>query len=357
MDYRGFIVENSRGNRERPIAVLARKKILTRMLLPLLVLPPVAALMLVVSLPSLFGNEPAIGPSPVEQSLCLLDPDGKADVLVGGDSRALYQLIPSILEDSTQKKCVNLGQWLLLSGDPTSLVNALRKHPEALAGHPTLVISITLDAFNDLAFKGIPIVTLLNWSLGDHLRTLLHRPKAYPLFWFREMLPALGKLARRKWFTKDIGCSRFTFLPRRLAENSGFEPYEGRKTENLWGMPAVERDYLLDGGNWKSFRKSLDWIDHSPIKRVIILNAPLDTSWISAINGPVPMRMEARLCAQMEKEAERHAKATFLDLFTHPLPQIPESLFYDQYHLNHQGAIILSRWLGGILASGSHLGP
>lgn len=326
----------------------------------MLALPPLAVLALVASLPYLFGKEPAIGPSPVEQSLCLLDPDGKADVLVGGDSRALYQLIPSILEDSTHGKCVNLGQWLLLSGDPTSLVNALRKHPEILAGHPTLVISISLDAFNDLAFKGIPIVTLLNWSVGDHLRTWFHRPKAYPLFWMRQMLPAIAKAARTKWFTKETGCSRFAFLPRRLAENAGFEPYEGRKTGNLWGMPSLRRDYLLDGGNWKAFRKSLDWIDSSAIKRVIILNAPLDTAWISAINGPVPMLMEARLGAQLKAESERHAKAVFLDLVAHPPPQIPESLFYDQYHLNHQGAILLSRWLGGYLASDAafpHSGP
>ena len=228
---------------------------------------------------------------------------------------------------------------------------ALYKHPEFLAGHPTLVISISLDAFNDLAFKGIPIVTLLNWSVGDHLRTWFHRPKAYPLFWIRQMPPAIAKAARTKWFTKEIGCNQFTFLPRRLAENAGFEPYEGRKTGNLWGMPSLRRDYLLDGGNWKAFRKSLDWIDSSAIKRVIILNAPLDTAWIAAINGPVPMLMEARLGAQLKAESERHAKAVFLDLVAHPLPQIPESLFYDQYHLNHQGAILLSRWLGGYLAS------
>ncbi|GEM_PF-3106167 len=313
-------------------------------------LPILGFFLLLLLLPPLFGKEPAVTVSRADQAMCALDADGSAAIVVGGDSRALYHVIPALIDSATGRKCVNVAQWLHFGGDPTTLVNVLRRYPIALDAKPVILLSITLDGVNDLGFKGIPMATLMNWSPWDHFRTALHRPKAYPLFFAGSMLPAIGTMLMHRLKGERFTCDDRYYKPPRLEINRGFEPYEGRKTEGFWMLPGREKDYQVDGGNWKAFQRALDWLNASQAERIVVFNAPIDTAWLRATDGPVAMAMEARFSDMLAREVARHPKSVLLDFHRHPLPQLADSLFYDQTHLNHEGAIVFSHWLGNWLS-------
>lgn len=312
----------------------------------------VAALSL---MPALVGKTPAVVVSPVEQALCALDPDGSAAILAAGDSRALYHIVPSVIEEATGRKTVNIAQWMYLGGDPVSLVNALRRHPEALANHPVILLSVTLDYANDLGFKGVPIVDLMNWTPRDHLRTLFKRPRAYPKYFFGDLLPAAATAAKRSLRGEAFACGD-DFTPGRLAKDRGFTSIEGRKALT-YHYPERASDYLIDGAQWGALGKALAWLDASPAKEIILLNSPIDAAWLRATDGPVAMEMEDRFSDLLAREAPRHAKVTLWDFYRHPLPEMADSLFHDQLHLNREGAFVFSRRLGQLIAKSYAVTP
>lgn len=311
-------------------------------------LAPVAFLSLI---PPLFGHYPDVGAGSVDQAMCVLNADGSAGILVGGDSRAKNQIIPAVLEAETGRKAVNIAEVLHLGGDPATLVNVLRKYPQALEGKPDLILSVTLDGVNDLGFKGTPIATLLNWTAYDHFRVAIRRPKAWPK-WMRESyLPNLGRLRANQREGRLFACDADGYRPPTLLAEAGYSAIEGKRVSGFWLCPSLREDYLLDGGRWKGLRAALDWLDHSPVRRVLLVNAPIDTAWLRATDGDVPLEMEARFSEQLAAEAARHPKVVLMDYYRAPLESLDTSMFYDQCHLNRQGAMLLTRHLGKALAS------
>lgn len=310
-----------------------------------------ACLAFLLLLPPLFGKVPAVTVSKVEQSLCALNPDGSAGILVGGDSRAVYHVIPAIIEEETGKSTVNLAQWIHLSGDPVSLVNALRKHPEALASGPVIVLSVTLDVANDFAFKGVPLAAFLNWGLADHIRLAMARQKAYPRFMFGTVLPSLAAMSKHLITGEGFRCGPDVRHPPGVLAQKGFYAYEGKKKTGFYTLPSLAEDYRLDGGNWKALQGALDWLEASPARRIVLLSAPIHSEWLRSTDGPVAMEMEDRFADQLAAEAARRSKTVLWDYYREPLPELTLVHYYDQLHLNREGAEIFSRHLGRRLAA------
>lgn len=321
--------------------------------LGMILVPPMVALAALALLPPLLGREPAVTVSPVDQALCVLcaqDSSGPAGILVGGDSRALYHVIPSELDSATGRKTVNVAQWLHFGGDPITLVNVLRRYPRIMAARPAIVISVTLDGVNDLGFKGMPMATMMNWGPFDHVRAALHRPRAYPKYFATAILPAIGKMIAHRLKGERFVCDGNIYRPPRLRADRGFQAYEGRKTDGFWMLPGREKDYLLDGGNWKALQKALAWLSASQAERIVVFNAPIDSAWLARTDGPVAMAMEARFSEMMARETARHPKVEYLDFHRNPLPELEDRHYYDQTHLNREGAVLFSRHLGAYLA-------
>ena len=91
-------------------------------------------------------------------------------------------------------------------------------------------------------------------------------------------------------------------------------------------LPGRERDYLLDGGNWKTLRKALAWLSASQAERIVVFNAPIDSAWLARTDGPVAMAMEDRFSEMMARETARHPKVEYLDFFRNPLPELEDGL-------------------------------
>jgi hypothetical protein len=65
----------------------------------------------------------------------------------------------------------------------------------------------------------------------------------------------------------------------------------------------------------------------------------------------VAMAMEERFSRMMAEESARYPKVAYLDFHRDPLPELTDAHFYDQTHLNREGAILFSRRLGAWLAA------
>ena len=131
-------------------------------------------------------------------------------------------------------------------------------------------------------------------------------------------------------------------------------PLPGRKQAFTWALPDKERDYLLQGAQWRRLQEALRWLSASPVERIFLYNGPIDTAWLHATDGPVALAMEARFSGMLAEEAGRHPKVTLLDFYRKPLPCLANRHFHDQTHLNREGSVIFSRYLGSYLAGVAH---
>src|SRR6188768_955189 len=145
---------------------------------------------------ALFGKEIGAGYSGPALTLCALDRDGSAGIIVAGDSRAKTQIDPAVLEERTGMKSVNAAEIISLGGDITTLVNAFRDQPKALESHPVILLSVTLRGMNDLSVENIPSATLWNWSAFDHARVAARKPARYWRFFTGMYLPGVWREAK-----------------------------------------------------------------------------------------------------------------------------------------------------------------
>ena len=59
---------------------------------------------------------------------------------------------------------MNIAEPIPFGGDLSTMVKVLRKHPQTMASHPILLLSVNLESLNDLGFTGRPVATLLDWT-------------------------------------------------------------------------------------------------------------------------------------------------------------------------------------------------
>ncbi|MDB5106094.1 MAG: hypothetical protein JWP91_3783 [Fibrobacteres bacterium] len=293
-----------------------------------------------------FGHDIGAGYTAPALTLCALDRDGSAGIIVAGDSRAKTQINPAVLEDRTGMRSFNAAEIISLGGDITTFVNALRRQPQALANHPVILLSVTLRGMNDYSVENIPSATLWNWTAYDHARVAAGKPARYWRFLQDRYLPGLFREARHKRKKDGFACADDVFLPRNLVESKGYRPYTGRARDPL---PADTGGWIIDGGSWRAFRASLEWLAASPAKAIVIADAPLDPVWRKNVMYPEWRAQEARFAAMLTDEIARHPKARFLDFVTKPILDLDTSYFYDGFHFNRTGADIYTAYLADML--------
>jgi hypothetical protein len=297
------------------------------------------------SIPARFGRQVGAGFASVEQSLCVLDRDGTAAVIVAGDSRAKSQVVPAILADSTGLRCVNVAEDLDFGGDLTTLVNALRKNPRALDSHPLLLISVSLDGINDYSFEYTPMAALANYTPSEHLRLALRKPLGYPRFFATAFLPFLRREAGHMKRGDGFACDEDTRLPEPVAAALGYRPIGGPRPAKAENRKGRNHGFLLDGARWRLFQASLEWLADSPAEAVVLYNAPIDHAWLERASGPEAVAAEKEFSALVAAEARRHAKTVFWDFNVAPEADVPPGLFHDPDHLIPEGARIFSAML------------
>ena len=296
---------------------------------------------------ALFGKEIGAGYSGPALTLCALDRDGSAGIIVAGDSRAKTQIDPAVLEERTGLKSINAAEIISLGGDITTFVNALRAQPKALESHPVILLSVTLRGMNDFSMETIPSATLLNWSAFDHARVAAGKPARYWRFFSGQYLPALRREAMHRWRKDGFACEDGVHLSPALVESKGYRPYTGRAREPL---AADTGGWMIDGGSWRAFKASLDWLERSPAKAVVIVDAPLEPGWRGKVLDAEWEGVRTRFSGMLQEAVAGRKKVRFLDFTSRPVLDLDTAYFYDGYHFNKEGAGIFTAYLGDVLA-------
>jgi hypothetical protein len=293
-----------------------------------------------------FGEKIGAGFAGPAQTLCVLDRDGSARIIVGGDSRAKDQIDPAVLAERTGLTAVNIGENISVGGDLATFVNSLRGQPAALASRPIILFSVSPRSLNDFAFGNQTSAALWNWNPWDHARAALGKPGSYLRFMRTLYLPGLLREAKHAWRRNGFACEDGVYLPPPMLASKGYRPNRGRSTPSLVLDAGGHR---IDGGDWRAFRKSLAWLADSPARAIVIMDAPVEPTWYASPRSAEYRSVEARFSEMMAREARTHGKVVFLDLVSRPPPGLDSSLFYDYTHLNAEGADILSGYLAEYL--------
>jgi hypothetical protein len=295
-----------------------------------------------------FGTSIGAGYAGPAAVLCDLDRDGSSGIVVGGDSRAQYQIDPAALEARTGRTAVNAAAILPLGGDLPTLMNALALVPGALATGPVVVISVSMNAFNDNELDLVPMATVWNWNALDHARAAWARPRAYFRFLRGRYLPALRREALHRWRKDGFACTEAVRMPPARRAARGFVPYPVARWEaKEW---ADTLGWRIEGGNWRAFRRALRRLERSPARAIVLLEGPVAPGPDSPLRDPVWRAVHARFSRMLAEEAARGAKTRFVDCVERPPFPADTSLFYDRFHLNARGAAVFSAWLGEYLA-------
>lgn len=303
--------------------------------------------------PALFGKDVGAGFASVERSLCALGPDGSAKILVGGDSRAKLLVNPLILDSMLGRKAINIAEMVNFGGDPPTLVNVLRKYPQVLASEPILVMSVSVPGLNDLDLGGLTASAVLNWRAWDHARVAWIEPRIYSAFLFDWYLPYMKRHILHKLRGDGYVCEEGETLPPAQMASLGFRPdtsrFDPAVPDPRRKRPVSRAQFLLDGARLRSFRESLEWLVRSPVKAIVLYNAPIVPGWGNRGDHAVDMEVEEEFAAIVSKESGRHPKVRFLDFVREPPPDLGPEHFCDNYHLNDRGAALFSRRLGAYL--------
>jgi hypothetical protein len=301
-------------------------------------------------IPRLFGNKVTAGVSGfsnTERLLCALDRQGRIPILVGGDSRAKLQVVPAIVKARTGRECLNISETLPFGGDITAMANGLRKNPDALATHPMLVVSVSMLDIDDLNFADAAFAMAFNWSPADHARVLAREPAAYGRHLFGKFLPAVKREMMRGLRGTGFTCpdSGIHIAPYLAGSMGYYFNDSGRLPERFREEEAGRRAYSIEGGNWKSFRKSLEWLAQSQAGPILLYNAPYNPKWLREWPDSGLRRAETRFSDMVSDLVRGNPRVTFLDFYRNPAPETDSTCFIDRSHLNAKGSELFSRIL------------
>lgn len=296
---------------------------------------------------AVFGEEIGAGYHGPAVTLCALNRDGSSGVIIAGDSRAKTQIDPYVIEARSGIKAINAAESFPFGGDITTFVNSLRANPEALASSPIIILSLSLQGVNDFHLESLPMAGVWNWSARHHARLLARIPGRY-LSWFGgKYLPALWRESGHVRRGKAFACTEEVGLPPAQSAARGFRPNYGLSQRPRTPDSA---GWMIDNGGWQALLDALAWLERSPARAIVLMDAPNHAEWTEAALGPDWPAWQARFDRELATVAAGRGKIRFLDLTAAPALGLEESQFFDMYHLNSSGAEKFSVWLGDWLS-------
>jgi hypothetical protein len=292
-----------------------------------------------------------------------LTADGHPGLLVAGDSRAEYQVIPSVLAATLgvpASAAVNIGT---ACGEPAATLAAYREFTGRFADGPIMLLSVGLWSVNDHQHEYLGNETL--WSLGfaDRVRVAPVRSALCSMFLpervaaarFADWLhggtrpdPVTGQILARltpgarardasvSWLTDRgyIGSTKDVAADHRVL---------GRTTRGI--VESWYIDARVDGVRWRLFESNLDRLLADGVQ-VVILDTPRHPAVLAALEGT----SGAEADGQFHRQLLDISAAKAIPLLSYDAAVFqgrdPDRLFRDAAHLNDAGATLLSERIG-----------
>lgn len=277
----------------------------------------------------------------LEGKICELDSAyGPASIVIAGDSRAQYHLVPEVFEKSLGGEAVNIGA---IPGDLITLYNAIRKYPRLLSKAKLLIISIGIYEINDggLDYYCFSTAAFANFGLleqwGLYGRRFMELQEKY-----REVFRVYR---RQEWEGQRFCCGDYWSSEYFAVAQKGFVGIPGVWDRNLTGKLNTNPWYSgldIHGYRWKQFRETLRKFQDLGIP-VILYQSPYSPTWLGSPATAENVSAEREFGKLMKAETAGMGNIRFLDFFASRNDSLSDSLFFDSAHLNIRGAEVFSR--------------
>jgi hypothetical protein len=250
-------------------------------------------------------------------------------VLVAGDSRAERQIIPSIIEAATGWSTANVATS---AQDLVTLSNALARYGAPPSAR-VLIISASVFQINDGAidegYISAPcLLSMTTWERVGIYADRLGSPLSPLAFQFTEHPPAVIDQAHldERGF---VGSDRQLSLP---------------LPKVLLNLHPWYRNQDLRGSRWRIFQEALGRIAASGLQ-IYLVQPPVSPAWRAYTSGTFVDDGEREYAGMLQTLAASYPNVQVLDYYTHPVPVLDDTMFYDVQHLNRTGSRLFTEML------------
>jgi hypothetical protein len=268
--------------------------------------------------------------------------EGKMNIVIAGDSRAERQLIPEIIEKKTGFNTINIA---VSNGEIISTVTAIKK--KYSTSNFIFVISASSWQIND----GATSPGYLSEKCFQKA-TIFEKIKLYKndVVGFTKIY---GRLIGE--FTSSISYPNYNY-DEEIIKNKGFLGIEGvfeemetkEEIESYIQRHRHYKNFENNGIRWRVFKESIKELDALESTSIII-QPPLSPYGKSFTKNTIIERAEKEYSQKLNNLSFGFEKIIFYDFYSKDELVIKDSLYYDYFHLNKQGAILYSQKIGDIL--------
>lgn len=281
----------------------------------------------------------------IESKISHLEIDkNKTSIVIAGDSRAERQLIPSVIESVTGINTINIA---VSNGELVSTVAAIRSHYHG--SNFIFVISASSWQINDGAVDQGYLSEKCFQKISIFEKYFLFRkePTDFVRMYVRLIQSTIKSLQDNKvdYDKSIIQTDGFNGV------SGNFELLDGDSTINQYIQRHKFYKNLSNNGiRYKIFQESLEEIanTHSP---VIIIQPPISPYGHKIIRNSIIEKAESEYSKKIGELIQSKSNVVYWDFFSNTLPELSDTMYYDYYHLNTNGANIFSHCVANRLQS------
>jgi hypothetical protein len=286
----------------------------------------------------------------LRQRIQILTRECRPRLIVGGDSRAAWQIHPSVVAQGLRWPVEDAVSIADTNCDSSCALAAYREFADRFAPSPILLLTVSLWSVND---QGKPLLENdeLLWSLSFRDRCSL----AGPTETLRGVFTPERRLFERlksSWRGGPSVVPEFGFDGRRGIRPQNF-PADAVKRQ----VRLLEKEWYagsnLDGVRWRALERDVEMLLDLGA-RVVLVDPPQHPLWTRRIQGTPLGDVDNRFHLQLVHLAERLGipLLRYGEAFLNP--HDADEIFFDLMHLNRRGAILLSAAVGKDLVGVVH---
>jgi hypothetical protein len=277
-------------------------------------------------------EEPLCEPLVDKVETLLIEPGRTPAILVAGDSRAEWQIVPQILQRELGVDAVNIAVG---GGEFISTTKVLRRYG-LTEGKPLLIISVSSSLVND---GSVPVQTDVLMAMGWIDQLWISRADLAEMVHRKFQVYSKCLRARTGWFAtkrkkaKHFSDDGFREVDMTLdASNPKAIPIVAGKILHPW-----YKDLHQDGLRLQVFRAALADVAGTGCP-VLLLNGPCSPAWRQLTRDTFVDDAERNYVRMIQQEAAQYDNVRVLDFYDGWIDEFPDAMFADIQHLNPAGA-------------------
>ncbi len=283
-----------------------------------------------------------VAPSRLRHKVLALTRHDRPGLLIAGDSRAEWHIIPDILAERVGVPLSEVVNIAVQNCESAAVWASYREFSRRFPPRPIMLLSVSFWSVNDSHNRGVQLVndeTLWSMTLTDRLRIVPVKRALMSMFLAEKVLwqHMTVSVAASSTPVRDRGFKsqrkHITMAPDALAH----------RINDLWHSWFAEAK--VDGVRWRELVANVRRLQGAGVQ-LVILDSPEHPALLAALQGSPGEGPNNRYHRQLAQLGERLSIPVLRyepDRFT---GLDPNMLYSDLLHLNRDGAVLLTEWVG-----------